>query len=115
MCTAIIYGQETTCSDFKTGTFKYENPDYADWKITRDSTVQIETNSKTGLIIYNSIVWKTDCEFVLTCYKVLNANPKNYVGKMFYVEITKTFDDGYFCIARNDAIEDMSLKLNKVE
>lgn len=110
-----VFGQEIACSKYKTGTFKYENPNYADWEITRDDTTQIETNTKTRLKIYSSIVWKTDCEFVLTCYKVLNGDPKHYVGKMFYVEITETFDDGYFCIAKNDAIDDMFLKLDRVE
>lgn len=110
-----IYSQEITCSEFKTGTFKFENPNYSDWQITRNDTTQIETNAKTRLKIYSSIVWKNDCEFVLTCYKVLNGDPKHYVGKMFYVEITKTFDNGYYCILKNDAIDDMYLKLNKVE
>ena len=110
-----IYSQEKTCTEFKTGKFKYANPKYAKWEITRNDSVQIETNTKTGLEIYNAIDWKTDCEFVLTCYKVLNAEPTKFVGKVFYINITKTFTDGYFCVAENDAIEDMHLKVLKVD
>lgn len=114
--TIALHGQQKICSNFKTGKFKYANPKYADWKIIRNDSIQIEINTKTELKIYNSIVWKTDCEFVLTCYKALNtANPANFIGKIFQIEITETFNDGYYCVSKNNAIDDMYLKVLKIE
>lgn len=108
-------GQDKTCSDFKTGKFKYANPKYAEWEVTRNDSIQIETSTKTGIKIYNTIVWNSDCNYVLTPRKVKNAKAKNYVDKVFYVQIIKTLNDRYFCILKNDAIEDIQLEMITVE
>ncbi|MFD1614062.1 hypothetical protein [Gelatiniphilus marinus] len=111
-----FYGQEKICSNFKTGKFQYADLKYKDWKISRNDSIQIELNTKTRLKLYNSIVWKSDCEFVLTCYKALNTNvPEDFVGKIFHIEITETFNNGYYCIAKNKDIDDMHLKILKVK
>ncbi|WP_345170424.1 hypothetical protein [Algibacter aquimarinus] len=110
-----IYGQEKKCSDFKVGDFKYSNPEYSEWIINRTDSTQIETSTKTGIKIFSSVDWKSDCEYILTSYKVLNSDAKNIVGSIFHVEIIKTLADSYICISKNDAIDDMVLEMIKIK
>lgn len=111
------FGQDTSCSDFKTGEFRYANAAYADWKITRTATEQIETNTATGLVIHNTIRWVTDCELTLTCSKVSQTRYKHAVGKVFKVVIIETSNDGYTCIMMRNDIQpnDMTFKMIMVD
>lgn len=34
--------KKITCSEFKTGKFKHTNPEFKDWIITRNDTIQIK-------------------------------------------------------------------------
>lgn len=110
------FGQEKSCSDFKTGKFQYANTAYADWKITRTSTEQIETNTATGLVIHNDVIWTSDCEFTLTCTKVSQTKYKHAIGKVFKVVIIETSNDGYTCILMHNEIQpnDMTFKMVRV-
>ena len=111
------FAQETTCSDYKIGTFKYNNPLYKDWIIKRTAEEQIETNTATGLVIHNDVKWLSDCEFILTCQKVSQPQFNSAKGKMFRVVITETTSNGYTCISMKNDIqtEDLTLKMIRVD
>ena len=109
------YGQDKKCSNFKVGEFKYANPEYSDWQVNRTDSTQIETNTKNGIKIYSFVAWKSDCEYVLTSYKVLNSDSKNIIDRVFNVEIIKTLPNSYICISKNDAIDDMVLEMIKLD
>lgn len=107
------FGQEISCSDYKTGNFEYDDTSYSAWKITRTFTEQIETNTTTGLIIHNDIKWLSECEFTLTCSKVSQKKYEHAVGKIFKVVITNISKDGYTCVMMHNEIQpdDMRFKM----
>ncbi|MGB5418609.1 hypothetical protein [Algibacter sp.] len=111
----LIFSQNTPCSNFKTGEFKYSNPIYSEWSITRTDSVQIEINSKSGIQIYSLIEWTNDCEYVLTCTNAQNTNPNNFIGKVFIVTFTNTFSDGYNCISKSTDPQIKSLELEIIK
>lgn len=110
------YAQDKVCADFKTGKFKYTKTSYADWEINRTDTLQIETNTSTGLVIHNDVKWISDCEFTLTCTKVSQPEYKHAVGIVFKVVIVDTYPNGYSCISMRNEVQpnDMTFKMIKV-
>ncbi|MEW4922592.1 hypothetical protein [Algibacter sp. 2305UL17-15] len=113
----VAFGQNKTCQDFKTGKFEYVDTSYADWKVCRTDAVQIETNTKSGLIIYSAVTWISDCEFTLTCTKVSKPKLQHVVGKIFEIEIVKTGNNTYYCISEKNEVQtkDLMLELVKIE
>ena len=110
------YAQQNKCSQFKTGKFEFSEPKYAEWQVTRTDSTQIELNTKTGLEIYNSVKWVNDCEYLLTCDKVVNPTSANIVGEVYHVKMTEVYSNRYTCIAvsKNDDIT-LNLMMIKVE
>ncbi|GAL89327.1 hypothetical protein [Jejuia pallidilutea] len=115
ICASSTYGQDKTCLDFKTGKFKYENPSYADWQINRTDSIQIETNTATGLVIHNDVNWISNCEFTLTCTKVSQPVYNNAVGKVFKVIITDTSNNGYSCILMPNEVQPNNMKFKMIK
>lgn len=107
---------KTTCLDFKTGKFKYSNPEYSEWSVTRNDTIQIETSTKTGFTVYSKIDWKTDCEYTLTCQRIENSDLK-VIGKVFKTQITEVFENRYKCILKSNDFkkDDLHLEMIKIE
>jgi hypothetical protein len=89
-CTA----QSKDCTRFKTGTFKYADPELKDWIVTRTDTVQIEKNSKTGRTLIGKVEWVSDCEYDLTFIDVNSPN-KEILGKKVNVNILNTNKNSY--------------------
>jgi hypothetical protein len=89
--TFISCGQEKKCSDFKTGEFIYVNKIRPE-KIVRTDSLQIETNSETGVIIHSSIKWTSECNYIMTYEKILNypEDVSHMIGQKIYVEIIET-------------------------
>lgn len=85
------YAQEKNCSYFRTGTFSYADKEMP-YRIVRNESVQIETNTDTGDELHTSIEWKSDCEYILTYIKI--KYPKrdmNYLlGTKIFVKILET-------------------------
>lgn len=86
------YTQERNCSDFKTGTFLFEqeiNGEKHQSTFVRTENLQIETyQQKTDTA---SVRWINDCEFILQ-----KINPKNMAEeKGIHMKILTTSADGY--------------------
>lgn len=85
------YTQEKNCSYFRTGTFSYADKEIP-YRIVRNESIQIETNTDTGDELHTSIEWKSDCEYILTYIKI--KYPKrdmNYLlGTKIFVKILET-------------------------
>lgn len=115
--TLTIFCQNNLCANFKTGTFKYSNSKYSEWIVKRTDSIQIETNSKTGVIIHSLVEWKSDCEYTLTCKSVSKSDLENIIGKVFRVIITETFDDRYKCVSKSNDIqlEDLELEMVRIK
>ena len=99
--------QEKKCSDFKNGKFVYAEKNRPE-KIVRDNDMQIETNPLTGVEIHTSIIWETECKYVMTYKKILN-HPKDIssvIGKKIFVEILETNGNSLRVRAKSDTIDE---------
>ncbi|MBL7885709.1 MAG: hypothetical protein JNJ52_03090 [Flavobacterium sp.] len=85
---SFTWSQKKKCRSFLNGSFIYVDEKSQDWIVYRRDSLQIETNSKTGVEIHASIEWISDCKYVLTYIKVLNADDSLFIGKKINVEIT---------------------------
>ena len=103
------------CSNFKVGTFKYQDPDYHGHLIERNDSIQIEYNGKDDIKIISKIEWISDCEYVLTYKDILNYPKKDSViGKSFNVKIIKTKESSYICYVKSDTF-DSNIEIIKIE
>ncbi len=108
--------QEKKCADFKVGKFEYSDPRFSEWKVSRTDSTQTEINTKSGIEIYSSIKWKSDCEYVLTYKKVLNSgtDTNDIIGKTIEVEIVETTPDSYTCKSKSDVM-DLELEMVRIK
>ncbi len=87
------FSQNLDCSDFRTGEFRYTDPNFSDVIVIRTEKLQIERFQETGEEVHLYIDWISECEYTLTFKKVLNANSematKNMTGKELPVKILK--------------------------
>lgn len=110
------FAQDTKCTDFKVGTFEYSDPRFSEWKVSRTDTLQIEKSTVSGVEIYSSIKWISDCNYILTYKKVLNTDvdPSDFIGKTIEVKIIKTESDRYTCHSKSDVM-DLEIEMVKVD
>ncbi len=108
------YAQQNKCSQFRTGKFEYSEPKYSEWEVTRTDSTQIEISTKTGIEIYNSVKWVNECEYILTCTKVINPTASDIIGKIYTINITDVYSNRYTCIA-NSETEDIILNLMMIK
>ncbi|MEM6720472.1 MAG: hypothetical protein AAF611_14190 [Bacteroidota bacterium] len=82
--------KEANCSNFKTGEFRYANKSIT-VKITRNDSIQIETNIKDGVVFTSTIEWVSDCKYILTFTNIENLPDDSsiYLGKKIYCNIEK--------------------------
>jgi hypothetical protein len=81
------FAQETSCSDFKVGTFTYSDPDYADLISVRTDSVQTDTYPIMGWEMTSSIIWLTDCKYEIKCIKVNDQKLEPLIGITYIIEI----------------------------
>jgi hypothetical protein len=65
--------------------------------------------------VQSSIKWLSECKYVETVTKVVNLEPDVKVGKQQYVEITKTYSDGYICVVTDDDGNEQTLRYYTTE
>lgn len=86
------YQQERNCTDFKTGTFRFEHEVDGVKKVTeftRNDSIEIETFE--GKIDTATVRWVSDCEYILQ-----KKNPKNRAeAKAIVMKILTTTKDSY--------------------
>lgn len=86
---SFTWSQKKKCRELLNGSFVYTDLKAQNWMVYRRDSLQIETNSKTGVEIHSSIKWISDCKYVLTYIKVLNSDDRGYKGRKINVEITE--------------------------
>ncbi|UAB75576.1 hypothetical protein [Mesoflavibacter sp. SCSIO 43206] len=108
--------QEKKCAKFKVGRFEYSDPRFSEWKVSRTDSMQTEISTKSGIEIFSSIEWKSECEYVLTYRKVLNSgtDTNDIIGKTIEVEIVETKSDRYICKSKSDVM-DLELEMIRVK
>jgi len=91
------------CTNFKTGTFKYEKSNYNHIIITRNDSLQTEYNNKDNIKITTSVEWTSDCEYVLTYKNVSNYQYDNEIkNKKIFVTILNTDKNSYTARAKSN-------------
>lgn len=108
------YCQNKQCSDFRTGKFEYTNPSYSEWKVIRTDSTQTEINSNTKIELKATIIWKSDCEYVLTYEKITNSDLKDLIGKKVFVEIFEIENKKFKYHSKLDDME-ITTEMIKVE
>ncbi len=91
---AFGFSQDLNCNDFKTGQFRYTDPDFSTVIVTRDDKLQIERYQDTGEELHLYIDWTSECEYVLTFKKAVYVTPpktkqKNMTGEEMFIKIVK--------------------------
>ena len=95
------FAQNADCSDFRTGKFKYEDPNYGLVVVMRSKDYQVEViNRKVAL--HSTIEWISNCKFLLTHVKIEGVNMPHLIGKKVTVEIIETDYDSYTCRVTDD-------------
>ena len=110
----IGYSQKKQCPDFKTGKFEYTDPKYSEWKVVRTDSTQTEINTKNGIELKAKIIWKSDCEYVLTYEKVINLDRKDLIRKKVFVKIIEIQDRKFKYHSKLDTME-ITSEMIKVE
>ena len=83
------------CSDFKTGVFIHKNPDFSNWIILREDSIQTGIDIKDNSKLISSIEWLSDCNYSLT-YKEVSENFKDsLIGTKINVNIINVIDNAY--------------------
>ena len=86
------YAPERNCSDYKTGTFKYEayvNGELETTLFIRKENLQIEQYQ--GKIDTSEVRWINNCEFILT-----PVNPKSILDQyQIHIKILETTSNSY--------------------
>ena len=98
MSLTAIAQEEVDCEKFRTGKFKYEDPNFGLIIVKRDKDSQVEINADK-VEIHSSVKWLSDCKFVLTHTKVENAEIPELIGEKVYVEIISNKGNRYICRA----------------
>jgi hypothetical protein len=93
--------QDADCEKFRTGNFKYEDPNYGVIRVKRTETAQVEINADK-IEIHSTVKWVSDCKFVLTHEKIVGADIPEIIGKKVYVEIIESKDNSYTCKATTE-------------
>ncbi len=109
------WAQKIECSDYRIGTFEYSNPKYSNWTVIRTDSTQTEISKKSGVEIYGSIKWKSDCEYVLTYDTVVNSISDDLVGKIINIEITDRQKNKYKCRSVSDDGVVLDFEMIKIE
>lgn len=91
------YSQNKECSNFKIGIFKYTNPSFSKYKVTRDENIQIETDSLTGFEVKGIVKWISDCEYELVYSEVSNSKYQSIIGKKIKTFITSIEGNKIMC------------------
>lgn len=93
---------DVNCEKFQTGKFKYEDPNYGLIIIKREKDRQVEINAEK-VEIHSSVKWLSECRYVITHEKVVNADIPELIGEKVYIEIIKDKGDRYICRATTES------------
>lgn len=91
------YSQETDCSNFRIGTFRYCHPDFKNWKVVRTKTKQTETDTQNKIVIESTIEWISECEYELTYTSINEPESNSMIGEKIKVTIIKSFKNKIYC------------------
>lgn len=108
------FAQEKKCSDFKTGNFKYSKEEYKKYKVERYNSIQIETDTTTGVKMEGSINWKSDCEYELIYTKVSEPKYAKAIGQKLKVEIIKITGNTVLCKSEGGGIT-LEIEMTKTD
>ena len=108
------YSQEKRCTAFLNGKFKYVNPEYVNFIVTRNDSLQTEIDSVNKISVEGSVKWISNCKYVLTYTKVNIPSLQNLIGREVNVEIKKIEDNKITCSSKMDD-NILELQMIKIE
>lgn len=94
-------GKKRSCSEFKTGTFKYNDEEFEDVVILRTEDEQIESSEKLDYSDTYQIVWTSDCEYYLVFKRTTNSERMPFSKfDTIFAKIVNITDSSYIYNAR---------------
>lgn len=109
------FAQDADCERFRTGKFKYDDPNYGLIVVKRDKATQTEITEQGKIEIQSSIKWVNECKYVLTYQKVLNADVPELIGDTMTVEIMENKGNKYTCRVTNQDGFTSTIEVVKIE
>jgi len=104
----------TTCSYYRTGTFKYEGSEDIRIERTADKQIEYNLNGNGGYIYTDTykITWTSDCEYYLTLESTDHEEDLNFAKTdTMWTKITKIGRNGYeFTAVKGEEIFEGQLK-----
>lgn len=91
------FAQEADCERFRTGKFKYEDPNFGVIIVKRDKNTQVEIPAVGNTEIHGSVKWVSECKYILTYQKIVNADVPELIGEKIMIEIIENRGNKYTC------------------
>ena len=92
----VIYGLYPcdSCSQFKSGEFRYESKENKHWKVTRSDRYQTEASDSLKVKFTAKITWISKCKYRLE-YVDASEGQEFIIGKIIEAEIVETSDNKF--------------------
>lgn len=114
LITTACFSQEKNCTSFLNGKFKYINPAFVNYIVTRNGTLQTEIDTINKISVEGSVKWLSDCKYELTYTKINSPNSQKLIGQKVNVEIIEIENNKITCLSKmNDVI--LKLEMIKIE
>jgi len=109
------FAQEKECANFKTGTFKYTDADYADLITKRNDSIQVDSYPNANFEMTSKITWLTDCRYEIEYIIVNDASLEPIIGMKYVIEIMEIDDSKIICRTKSEGItvEKEMIKVNE--
>lgn len=98
------------CDKFRTGKFEIETHGLGMITIERGADYEHMYPEGKMFEVQSSINWISECKYVETITKVVNLEADGKVGTRQYVEITKTYSDGYLCVITDNEGNEQTMR-----
>ncbi|NOQ75953.1 MAG: hypothetical protein GQ574_28360 [Crocinitomix sp.] len=96
--------EKNKCESIRTGRFVYEDPEMSEYEIERTESTQVETNLETGMEIHCSVIWNSDCEYVLKYerFKNTSVNTESSIGREMTITVLEVNDKVFKCHLKSE-------------
>ena len=94
--------KRNNCEDFQTGKFKYEDPQFSGWDVTRTKTKQTERHDSLGIVIESEVKWISECEYLLIYKAEGSSTAYSKLIDTLTVELTEVKNNSYSYHAFNN-------------
>ncbi|WP_299335069.1 hypothetical protein [uncultured Psychroserpens sp.] len=98
LCSVWCYAQDTDCSKFRTGQFRYLDKDYKDLMTIRTDSTQIDSYpAPMNFQGTSRVKWLSDCSYEFEYYKFNDPKYESLLGTKYTIKIVEIKGDTIVC------------------